>query len=82
VDEPRHGLDASDARADEDRGDDGETGTSLGERGAQREGDAERDGGQRVAEVVDQVGEQSDAAAGYENDRLSDAGQTEYCEGA
>ena len=39
---------------------------------------AERDRGRGVAEVVDQVGEQSDAAAGDEDGRLGERGQAEH----
>ena len=49
-----------DARGDEDRRDDREPRPALGARAAQRERDPQRDRRQRVAGVVDQVGEQRD----------------------
>jgi len=47
----------------------------------QRERDAERDGGERVAEVVDQVGKQRDAAAHDEHGRLCERGESQDAEG-
>ena len=44
---------------------------------AQRKRDPQGHGGERVAEVVDQIGEQRDAVAGEEDDRLSDRRQSE-----
>src|SRR5947208_701741 len=67
VDEALEGLDAGDACADEDGGDDEQPGASLSELGAQQERDAERDGRERVAEVVDDVREQGDAAGQHED---------------
>ena len=70
-------LVAGDAGADEDREHDGEAGPALGARAAQGEGDRERDRGGGVAEVVDEVGEQRDAARGDEDDELGDRGRAE-----
>jgi hypothetical protein len=61
VHEPADRLHPRDARRDEDRADDEEAGDALGARGAKREGGGERDGRGRVAEVVDEVGQQRDA---------------------
>ena len=71
MDEALHGLDAGHARTDKDGRDDGQTGASLGKVGVERERDSERNRGECVAEVVDQVGEQRDAAGGKEDRRLS-----------
>ena len=75
VDEPVDRLVAGDARADEDRRDDDEAGHALGAGAAQREGDAERDRGGGVAEVVDQVGEQGDRAGRDEDEGLGERGE-------
>jgi hypothetical protein len=75
-----HRLDTGNTRADEDRRDDGEACTSLRELGAQSERDTERHGSQRVAEIVNQVSQQRDAATRNENSRLSDSGYTEHRE--
>jgi hypothetical protein len=77
VDEPVNGLDSGHAGAYEDRGNDRQPGASLRYRGAQSESDPKRDGGQGIAEVVDQVGKQGNAAAGDEHDGLSDCRQAE-----
>ena len=69
VDEALHGLDARDAGADEDRGDDCQSGATLRDPGVQGERDPQRHGREGIAEVVDQVGEQRDAAAGEEHRR-------------
>lgn len=57
VDKPAHGLDGSHERADEDGRDDREPCAPLGYLRAERERDAQRERSQRVAEVVDQVGQ-------------------------
>ena len=57
VDEALDRLVERDAGRDEDREHDGEPGELLGAEVAQEERDPERDRGQRVAEVVDQVGQ-------------------------
>ena len=49
-----------DAGGDEDRENDGEPGESLSANAAQKERDPERDRGQGIAEVVDEVGQQRD----------------------
>jgi hypothetical protein len=81
MDETINRLHARDARADEDRGDDGQARASLRDLRAQRERDAKRHGGQRIPEVVDQVGEQGDAAAGDEHCGLSQRGKTKDGQG-
>ena len=52
-------------------------GQALRPLGAKQEGDRQRHRGARVAEVVDQVGEQSDAAAGEIDRQLSGRGDAE-----
>src|SRR5262249_2595394 len=61
VEEAEDGLDERDDRADEDREDDREASPAFSTCAAEEEGEPERDRRQRVAEVVDQVGEQRDA---------------------
>jgi hypothetical protein len=58
------------ARGKEDRRHDRQAGQALGARGAHGERDPERDRGQGVPAVVDQVGQQRQAAAEREHDRL------------
>ena len=70
VDQPVDRLAEGDAGADEDRRDDEVAGVLLGLEGAHQEGGAERHRGERVADVVDQVGEQRDRAAEDEDDDL------------
>ncbi len=74
------GLDARHARTSENGGYDGQAGASLRDLGVQSERDPEWHGGQRITEVVDQVGQQSDAAAGDEHEGLSDGGEPQDCE--
>jgi hypothetical protein len=57
VDEALDRLVERDCGGDEDRQYDEEARELFAAKGAEEEGDAERDGGERVAEVVDQVGE-------------------------
>src|ERR1700722_4529443 len=80
VNESAEGLDAGHARADEDGGHDGEAGSPLRYLGVQGESEPERHGGQGVAEVGDEVGQQGDAAAGDEHEGLSDGGEPQDCE--
>lgn len=61
--------------ADEDRRDDREAGPPLRQLGTQGERDPQRHGRERIAEVVDQIGEQGDAAAGEKDGKLSDGGE-------
>ena len=58
MDEALDRLAERDEGADEDRGDDREAGEALAAETAEEEGEPERNRGQRVAEVVDQVSEQ------------------------
>ena len=60
MEQPLDRLVAGDTGGDEDRRDDEEAGQLLAAVRAEQEGDPERHGGQRVADVVDQVGEQRD----------------------
>ena len=58
MDEPPDRLDERDTSADEDREDDGEAGDPLAAGGTEEEGDTERNGGERVARVVDEIREE------------------------
>ena len=71
MDQPVGSLKTRDARAYEDRGNDGESGAALRYLRAQRESEAERQRSQGIPEVVDQVSKKGDAAAGDEHARLS-----------
>ena len=77
VDEAEDRFVERDAGGDEDGEHDGEAGELLGAEGAQVEGDPERDGGERVAEVVDQVGEQRDRAGEGKDRDLRACGESE-----
>jgi hypothetical protein len=70
VDQTDHGLVGSDTGRNEDRAHDRKTGVSLRPRGTKQEGDRKRYGGERVADVVNQVSEKSNAAAKYEDRAL------------
>jgi hypothetical protein len=70
MDQPRDRLDPGDAGGYEDRRDYEQPGPTLGPGGAQHEGHTERNRGAGIAEVVDQVCEQGDAAAGDEDCEL------------
>lgn len=80
VDLSADGLISSDAGADEDRRDDCQPSPPLSDSRAQRERDPQRKRGQRITEVVDQVGEQRDAAARQEHRQLKDRRHSEYRE--
>src|SRR5438552_1815672 len=58
VNQPLYSLDRRDAGTDEDGGHDEKPGAALGTAGPEQEGDAERHCGERVSEVVDQIGKQ------------------------
>ena len=77
VDEALDRLVERDARGHEDREHDGEAGELLGAEAAQVEGDPERNGGQRVPEVVHEVGEERDRACEHEDRELCERRQTE-----
>ena len=77
MDEALDGLAERDQGADEDREHDGETGESLPTQAAEEEGKPERDRGERVAEVVDQVGQQRDAERARVDERLRESGDGE-----
>ena len=72
VDQAVDRLEAGDAGADEDRRDDEVAGALLGPKERSRNA-IQRHRGQRVAEVVDQVGEQRDAAGREEDAACSSA---------
>ena len=74
VDEALDRLVERDAGGDEDREHDGEPGQLLAAEAAQEERDPERDRRQRVAEVVDQVGEQRDRTGQDEDRELKQRG--------
>lgn len=78
MNESVHGLYAGEARADEDRGHDKQPCPTLGEVGAKCEGDAQRKRGKRIAEVVNHVSQQRNAAACEENDNLKCTGDGEH----
>jgi hypothetical protein len=78
VDEPVDGLNCGHAGAEKDGRDDREPGASLGHSRAQRERDAQRERCQRIAEVVDHVGQQRDAAAREEHERLRERSEPEH----
>ena len=61
VDEPLDGLHERNAGTHENREDDKEACEALATGAAEEEGQSERDGGQRVTEVVNEVGEEGDA---------------------
>src|SRR5215218_7689221 len=69
-----------DTGGDEDREDDGEACELLYADGAEEKGDPERDGCERVAGVVDQVGEERHRAGEQEDGSLGESGQREYAE--
>ena len=71
------GLVQRHARRDEDREYDRKTGDLLAPEAAEEERNAEGDGGERVAEVVDQVGEQRDRVREEDDYELRDGGEAE-----
>src|SRR5436309_8496292 len=70
MDEALDRLAERDEGADEDGENDGQAGETLSLCAAKEEGEAERDRGERVAEVVDQIGEQGDAQRPRVDERL------------
>lgn len=77
MDEAQDRLVRGHARGDEDGCHNSKAGEALGAWGAQRERNAERDRGQGVAAVVDQVSEQRQAAGEGEHERLHRGGAGE-----
>lgn len=77
VEQARDALEEGDEGADQDRQDDEEAGDPLGACAPEQEGDPERDGGERVPDVVDQVGEQGDAVAEDEDRSLRERGRAQ-----
>jgi hypothetical protein len=61
-DEAQDRFVTSNTNGDKNRQDDEEPGDSLSPGATQREGDAERDRGRRIAHVVDEVSKECDAA--------------------
>ena len=80
MDQPLDRFVERDECADQDRGDDREPGELLAAERAEEERDPEWDRGECVAEVVDQVGEQRDAAGGEEDRGLRERRDEEDCE--
>jgi hypothetical protein len=78
VDEPQDGLVQRDARGDEDREHDCESREPLPAGASQKEGDAERDGGQCVSVVMDQVSKEGDRPGEHEDERLSSRSDREH----
>src|SRR5579884_1054304 len=70
MDEPLDRLHERNDRADEDRQDDTEAGEPFAALAAEEERQPERNSGERVAEVMDQVGEQRDAERARVDERL------------
>ena len=81
VDEALQGFVGSDAGRHEDRRDDRETGVPFGSIRAQHERDAERNRRQCITDVVDQIGEEGDAACQDEDQGLDACGKSEDSEG-
>lgn len=77
VQEALDGLIQGDTGGDEDHQDDCETGQLLAPETAKEEGDAEWYGGERVAEVVNQIGEQRNRVRDEEDRDLRNRGETE-----
>jgi hypothetical protein len=80
VDKPLDRLVERDARRNENGEHDRETAKSLATRRSKEEDDAEWDGGQRVAEIADQVREQRDRSSQRENRGLKAGGSAEHSE--
>ncbi len=80
VNEPQDGLVEGDTGGDEDRQHDRQAGDLLTADAAEEEGDPERDRGQCVAEVVDQVREQRDRAGEREDRKLDPGRDPEHSE--
>jgi hypothetical protein len=77
IDQPLNRLPERNASTDEDRRDDEVAGALLRCEGAHEEGDPQRHRGQRISEVVDQVGEERDAAGEHEHSALHQGGDQE-----
>ena len=82
MDDSVDGEDPGHDGAHEDRGDDEPAGALFGASGAKDERRAERDRGESVAGVVDQVGEQRDAAGGDVDRGLEQRGGAEHGQAA
>jgi hypothetical protein len=80
VDEAHDRRVQRDARGDEDREHDEESGELLPSRAAQVEGDPERNRGECVTRVVNQVRKQRDAVGREEDERLGERGDAEDAE--
>jgi hypothetical protein len=80
VQQAQHSFLQRDAGGDEDREHDGVAGPAFGAGAAKEEGGADRERRQRVATVVDQVGEQGDAAGEEEDERLGHCRRGEHAE--
>jgi hypothetical protein len=80
VEQPQNRFVERDAGGDEDGEDDGIAGPALGAAAPKQEGGPDGERGQGVAAVVDQVGEQRDAAREDEDERLRGGGAAEHAE--
>jgi hypothetical protein len=80
LDEAHDRLVERDAGRDEDGEDDGEPGELFASGASEKERDAERDRGEGVADVVDQVGEQRDRVREREDRELRCGRDGEDCE--
>jgi len=77
VDEAIHGLPERDARRHQDREHDGVACPPLGASGAEEEGRSDRDSGEGVPEVVDEIGQKGNAPGEGVDARLSQGCRTE-----
>jgi hypothetical protein len=80
IDQAPNSFDTGDAGGDEDRRDHEQAGPPFGTRGPQQERNPKRYRGGRVAEVVDQVGKQRNAAGEDEHQGLSKCGGAKHGE--
>lgn len=80
VDQTPDRLDSGDGGRDKDDDDDEVARVALRSLRAHQEGSAERNRGGRVAEVVDQIGEQGDAAGRGEDRHLRGCGESKHGE--
>ena len=80
VQQASSGFDAGDAGAESDRGDDNKPSAAFGLRRVQDEGNAERHRGQGIAEVVNQVRKERNAAARDKRGRLQGSRDAQHPE--
>src|SRR5215218_1686549 len=80
IDETLDGLDQRDEGADEDRQHDRKASPALAPGAPEIEGDAERHRSKRIAEVVDQVGQERDAQRLRIDEALDEGREHEHAE--